>query len=183
MPEVVLRPLEPADEHLLRTATHVNLNRVGPERFTLADVDRRPDLRCYTVLDPDRGDLGFAARLEGRDVGVVWLQFLDASAPGHGFVADGVPELGLCVFSGYRGAGIGGLLLDEALAAADRLGLRVSLSVEAGNPARRLYAGRGFVAAPDRPDTTMLRGRPLDLRRVASRPGRRPARRAGRSPR
>jgi GNAT superfamily N-acetyltransferase len=44
-------------------------------------------------------------------VGVTWALFLDGDDPGYGFVADGVPELSLSVWSGYRGQGVGGELL------------------------------------------------------------------------
>ena len=143
------RPLTAGDRELLRTATLANVNWTGEQRCTARDVDERPDLRHYTVFRPGRGDLGFVAERRGLGGGVVWALLLGAEDPGHGFVADGVPELGLCVWSGYRGHGIGGRLLRLALAEAGRRGVRrVSLSVEAGNPAGRLYRAAGFVPPP-----------------------------------
>jgi GNAT superfamily N-acetyltransferase len=142
---VTVRPLTAADRDLLRTATLTNVNWTGEERVTLRDVDERPDLRHYTDLRPERGDLGFVAERDGRPVGVVWALFLAGADRGYGHVADDVPELSLSVASGHRGQGIGRELLLRALDEARRRGLvRVSLSVEAGNPARHLYRAAGF---------------------------------------
>lgn len=141
-----LRPLGTDDVELLAHATLLNVNWTGGERVTVSDVAADPALAHYTALRPDRGDFGVVAEMSGRPVGVVWLLFLDATDPGYGYVADAVPELSVCVWPGYRGRGLGTLLLEEALQAARDRGLdRVSLSVEAGNPARRLYADMGFV--------------------------------------
>jgi GNAT superfamily N-acetyltransferase len=154
--QVTTRSLTADDRELLRTATLANVNWAGEHRCTARDVDERPDLRHYTVFRPGRGDLGFVAERRGLVVGVVWALLLGAEDPGHGFVADGVPELGLCVWSGYRGQGIGGRLLRLALAEAGRRGVRrVSLSVEAGNPAVRLYRAAGFVPVPGAAAGTM----------------------------
>ena len=154
--QVTARPLTASDRELLRTATLANVNWTGEQRFTARDVDERPDLRRYTVFRPGRGDLGFVAERAGRVVGVVWALLLGAEDPGHGFVADGVPELSLCVRSGYRGRGIGGRLLRLALAEARHRGVRqVGLSVEAGNPSVRLYRAAGFTPVPGAAAGTM----------------------------
>jgi GNAT superfamily N-acetyltransferase len=154
--EVTTRPLTAGDRELLRTATLANVNWSGEQRLTSRDVDERPDLRHYTVFRPERGDLGFVAGTRGLTVGVVWALFLDGDDPGYGFVADGVPELSLSVWSGHRGRGIGGGLLRQALDEARRRGIgRVSLSVEAGNPSVRLYRSAGFAPVPGAADGTM----------------------------
>ncbi len=154
--EVTTRPLTVDDGELLRTATLANANWTGEPRFTSRDVDERPDLRHYTVFRAERGDLGFVAETRGLAVGVVWALFLTGDDPGYGFVADGVPELSLSVWSGHRGRGIGGGLLRRALEEARRRGLtRVSLSVEAGNPSVHLYRSVGFSPVPGAADGTM----------------------------
>ena len=142
---VTTRPLTVGDRELLRTATVANLNWSGEQRVTHRDVDERSDLRHYTTFRPERGDLGLVAETRGLVVGAVWALFLDGDDPGYGFVAGGVPELSLCVWSGYRGAGVGGELVRRALAEARSRGLHLmSLSVEAGNPAAHLYRTFGF---------------------------------------
>ncbi|MBB1031232.1 GNAT family N-acetyltransferase [Dietzia sp. SLG310A2-38A2] len=152
-----LRPLRVDDAALVAEATQFNVNWTGEERVTPADIASDPALAHYTALRPDRGDFGVVAELGGCPVGVVWLLFLDAADPGYGYVADGVPELSVCVWPGYRGRGLGTRLVEAALAAARDRGLeRVSLSVEAGNPARRLYADMGFVDAEGATSETMV---------------------------
>lgn len=53
----------------------------------------------------------------------------------------------LALLPGHRGRGVGSAVLDAVLADADADGVVVSLHVEHGNPARRLYASRGFTSA------------------------------------
>lgn len=76
------------------------------------------------------------------------MRELRADDPGFGFIDEATPELSIWVTEGERGQGIGGQLLDAAIRAARSKGLRrISLSVEEGNPARRLYERAGFTWA------------------------------------
>ncbi len=156
-PSPDLRQLNGSDGDLLRTATLTNVNWAGGRRFTYGDIDRAPQIRHYYDFRPDRGDVGFVAEHDRLTVGVVWLLYLDSVDPGYGFVGDGVPELSLTVWSGYRGQGIGRSLLTAALGEAQARGLpRVSLSVEAGNPALFLYRSLGFEPADGAPEGTYV---------------------------
>jgi ribosomal protein S18 acetylase RimI-like enzyme len=66
-------------------------------------------------------------------------------APGYGFVAPEVPELSMGVAAAFRGRGVGGALLEALLERAIAEGVgALSLSVEDGNPAVRLYERHGF---------------------------------------
>ena len=90
-------------------------------------------------------------------IGVVWLRFFTADDPGFGFVDEATPELSIWVTEGERGRGVGGQLLDAAIRAARLKGLRrISLSVEEGNPARRLYERAGITWAGSGFDTGTL---------------------------
>jgi GNAT superfamily N-acetyltransferase len=76
---------------------------------------------------------------------VVWAQLLPAGDPGYGFVDESTPEVSLWVREDSRGQGVGKVLLRRLQREAiDRRWARLSLSVEAGNQARRLYASEGF---------------------------------------
>jgi ribosomal protein S18 acetylase RimI-like enzyme len=153
----VLRSLGASDRGLLRTATFLNMNWTGEQRFTYRDIDRARELRHYYGFCACRGDFGFVAESGGVTVGVVWLLFLDSGDPGFGFVDEGVPELGIAVWPGYRGRGIGRSLIAAALREAGARGLaRVSLSVEQGNPALGLYRSVGFERAEGCPEDTWV---------------------------
>lgn len=60
-----LRSLRVADSGVLRTATLGNVNWTGAQRFTAADVERRPEFRHYLDFRPERGDFGFVAERGG----------------------------------------------------------------------------------------------------------------------
>lgn len=147
--EQMMRPLAESDRDLLRTATLTNMNWSGEQRLTYRDMDQAQDIRHYYDIRTDRGDFGFVAEEDGSTVGVVWALFLGPDDPGYGFVADGVPELSITVWSGYRSQGVGRALMRRIMDEARVRGLpRISLSVEQGNPALLLYRSVGFERAP-----------------------------------
>lgn len=152
-----MRPLAEDDAALLERATLGNVNWPGP-RFTARDVRERPDLARYTRLIPGRGDLGVVAEEGAETVGVAWLCVFSADDPGYGFVAPGVPELSIWVSAAHRRWGLGTTLLRAVHGRARTRGMtRISLSVETGNPARRLYVREGYVVVPGAAAGVMLR--------------------------
>ncbi len=83
---------------------------------------------------------------DGRNIGAAWYRLFPANAPGYGFVDASTPEVAIGVVPDRRGRGVGGALLDTLLGAAKSQGFdALSLSVEPGNPAARLYERKGFV--------------------------------------
>jgi GNAT superfamily N-acetyltransferase len=153
----LIRPLLEAETPLLTAATVMNVNWAGDQLVTATDVAAEADLAHYTVLDRGRGDEALVACDHSGVVGVVWYLFLGAADPGYGYVADDVPELCVCVWPGHRGAGLGERLVRAAcVTAAERGVARMSLSVEAGNPARRLYERLGFADVPGAAEGTMV---------------------------
>lgn len=158
--EAVLRPLHPDEQELLLTATLGTMNWCGP-RFTRTDVLGAPHLAHYTVLLPQRGDLGVVAEdPSGRVLGVAWTLRLPAEDRGYGFLDPSTPEASFWVADGARGRGLGRRLVRALVAACTRAGHgRLSLSVEAGNDrALALYRSEGFVPVPGREaDGVMVR--------------------------
>lgn len=145
-----VREATAADRGLLARATLENLNWAGA-RFTMRDVEDAPHLRHYYEGWPTGDEVGLVAEDDGgQAVGIVWLRFFTADDPGYGFVAGTVPELSIWVEAGSRGRGIGAMLLGRVSELARSRGiLAISLSVEDGNPAARLYARHDFRPAPD----------------------------------
>jgi GNAT superfamily N-acetyltransferase len=136
--------MAPEDGSLLRAATLLNLNWAH-ERLDDAQMDADPHLARYYDVDFARGDYGVMASADGEPIGVAWVRYFTADEPGYGFVRLDVPEMAVCVFPGYRGKGVGIRMLDAVLhEARHRLLAEISLSVEEGNPARRLYERFGF---------------------------------------
>lgn len=97
------------------------------ERF-LASLTTEGRVQLVAVADADAG---------GEIVGTLHLEV----------AAYGVAGFGMCVAQGWRGQGVGGALVEGAVAAARRLGAhKISLQVWPHNEAAfRLYRRHGFV--------------------------------------
>jgi ribosomal protein S18 acetylase RimI-like enzyme len=92
------------------------------------------------------GDYGVIAEAEGgAAVGAAWYRLFTQDARGYGFVSSTVPEITIGVSPPARGHGVGTSLLTALIEHARRAGFSaLSLSVEADNPAARLYERLGF---------------------------------------
>ena len=141
---MAIRALTQDDRTLLREATLANMNWNGTG-FTFADVDGSDEFAHYFRNFPSGGDFGFVDEQDDQVRAVAWLIFLTAEDPGYGFVDIETPELSIMTFTNFRGRGIGSALLAELISTARARGLTgISLSVEDGNGARRLYDRSGF---------------------------------------
>jgi GNAT superfamily N-acetyltransferase len=117
----------------------------GPSRPSPAEAIASPALARYLDAWGRLGDRALLALHGDRPLGAVWYRLFAADAPGYGFVDQDTPELSVAVLATERGRGVGAALLAAALVQASLDGHeQVSLSVEAANPALRLYERLGF---------------------------------------
>lgn len=97
-----------------------------------------------TDTHPDTDTTGTAAEVGSRFTG-------------YGWVAADIPELSVAVLPEHQSQGIGGMLVDVVCTLAKMSGFpAVSLSVDDGNGAARLFHDRGFVAVGRNGDADIL---------------------------
>jgi ribosomal protein S18 acetylase RimI-like enzyme len=145
--EYQLRDAGPADTLALSEALVEAANWDSRHTIPRVGVLSDPIRSRYLAGWPRPGDGGVVAETpDGVEVvGAAWYRLLAADRPGLGYVATGVPELTLGVRPMWRAQGVGRALLQALLRKAAAAGYaRISLSVERGNFAQRLYRSEGF---------------------------------------
>jgi GNAT superfamily N-acetyltransferase len=143
---IALRPGTEADiEHVKRAlfeAVSWNPDReLPPYELVIA----HPELARYHEGWGRPGDLAVIAERDGRVIGASLCRTFSEEDHGHGYVDPETPELAVAVWEGHRGEGIGTRLMGAVEEAARAEGVsQISLSVDAENPARRLYERLGY---------------------------------------
>ncbi|HLJ68665.1 MAG TPA: GNAT family N-acetyltransferase [Chloroflexota bacterium] len=144
---IAIRPALPTDYDFLRLVlVEAAFWRQDGPRPPVDEALARPGLARYLDGWGRPGDSGVVAEADATPVGAAWYRLFDSAEPGYGFVAPEIPELTVAVLREWRGRGAGTALL-QALIERCRIEGRpaLSLSVEWGNPARRLYERLGFL--------------------------------------
>jgi ribosomal protein S18 acetylase RimI-like enzyme len=137
-------------------------HHAGRPRPALAEAAGRPEFSLWLAGWGRPGDVALIAEQQGRPVGAVWFRLWTTEAHSYGFIDERTPELALAVAPDARARGIGRALLRAACDAAARSGFpALSLSVDPGNVARRLYQSEGFTKVGEAGTSwTMLRRLP-----------------------
>lgn len=145
-----------ADEAFLWTALYHAIH-VSDARPPARDIVEGPELARYVRgwrYDVEPGVI--AETRAGVAVGACWLRLLQRENAGYGYLAEDIPELSVAVLPEYRNRGIGSALLDHLIRAAEPRFRGISLSVSITNPARRLYARKGFVEISTSGDSILM---------------------------
>ena len=109
------------------------------------DIIERPEISKYVENWGKPGDFGLIAVNDGNEkIGAVWMRYLTGPMKGYGYINDTIPEIGIAVDKEHRGKGVGTALLRELLERTGPEVQSVSLSVQASNPAKKLYERLGF---------------------------------------
>jgi ribosomal protein S18 acetylase RimI-like enzyme len=144
--DVEIRELRPEEAGHVKWALYEAVSW-NPERVLppFEATIEHPELARYHAGWGRAGDLGVVAESNGEIVGVAMCRLFTADDHGHGYVDAETPELAVAVAEARRGGGIGALLMSELAAAARAAGVaHLSLSVDADNPALRLYERLGY---------------------------------------
>lgn len=155
---VVIRSAVPEDLAFLRRMLYEAANRPGTEWPAFEDSMEEPRNRRFWSGWMRAGDIGAVAEAGTTPVGAAWARrFADdeLSPIDH----PDVPVLAIGVEAGYRGRGIGGLLLDALIEQARGDGVR-ALSLTTGlfnEAALRLYRRRGFTEVSRRGEGVHMR--------------------------
>lgn len=142
-----IRELESADADFLGVMLYEAVYwNPAKERLPAEFVLAHPALTIFHAGWGRPGDSGLVAEVDDYPAGVVWYRLFTDAEHGEGFVDEATPELAISVADGHRGQGIGGALMEAIHDRARAEGFeRISLSVDADNPAKRLYARLGYV--------------------------------------
>jgi len=131
----------------------------GPDHPLPEQVLSRPEIAVYLDGWGRPGDEGLIAENgTGEPVGAALYRLFSQAVHGFGFVNAETPEITIAVRGDVRGRGIGSALLDSLIGRAREHGLAaLSLSVEADNPALRLYERAAFRVIHRGKALTMIR--------------------------
>lgn len=101
-----------------------------------------PELQVYVAdFGTQKHDKALLAEIDDKPVGAVWVRIMND----YGHIDDETPSLAISLYKGYRGLGIGTVLMKKMFAILKDTGYeQVSLSVQKANYAAKMYRKLGF---------------------------------------
>jgi ribosomal protein S18 acetylase RimI-like enzyme len=123
------------------------------------EILNNADIKKYYEAWGRGGDFGFLLIQHPSElpVGGAFVRLYPKAKAGYGFIAEDIPELNLALLPDHRGHGHGTKLLKTLIKKVKAEGYTgISLSVDATNPALRLYQKLGFKLVSSKGNPTML---------------------------
>ena len=145
---MVIRELGADDVAFLKEMLYAAMFwRPDDPAWPLEWVLAQPVLAMYHEEWGRGGDYGLVAvDDDGSRVGAAWCRLFTDEVHGDGYVDEATPELAVAVVANRRDQGLGLSLLESLAGEMRSRGVaRLSLSVDADNPANALYLGLGYV--------------------------------------
>ena len=144
---MVIRDFRPDEMPFLREMLYAALAwRPDVELPPVEWVLEHPQVAPFHTAWGRDGDTALVAEAEHARLGLAWYRFFTLEEHGEGFVDEETPEVAIAVLEGQRARGVGTALMEAIHARARENGVvRISLSVDRENPARRLYERLGYV--------------------------------------
>jgi len=144
-----IREISPADypvlEDFLYHAIFLPPGMGPPARKIIFE----PEIFVYIKGFGGKDDCGVVAERGGKIVGAAWTRII----PAYGHIDGDTPELAISVLPGYRGQGVGTMMMTRLFELLRARGYRrTSLSVQKDNPAARFYQRLGYVVTGDKLD-------------------------------
>ena len=144
---MVIRDFRPDEMPFLREMLYAALAwRPDVELPPVEWVLEHPQVAPFHIGWGRDGDTALVAEAEHALLGLVWYRFFTSEEHGEGFVDEETPEVAIAVREDQRASGVGTALMEAIHERARANGVvRISLSVDRENPARRLYERLGYV--------------------------------------
>lgn len=154
---IEVRPIRPSEVSLLREFLYLAVYQPDPTHPIPRSVLDDPGVSIYTDDWGQPTDRCLVAANDGLVAGAVWTRILAGPLRGFGNLDAQTPEFSIAVLPELRGVGMGTQLMRAMVGwlAADGIA-QASLSVQATNPARRLYERLGFEIVEDRGDEWIM---------------------------
>ena len=155
---VTVRDATSEDLGFVKLMLYEAANRPGDAWPGFEESMNDPKNRRFWGEFPRPGDVGVIAQSRAHPIGAAWIRTFVGAERGRWDDAE-VPVLAIGVVEGWRGRGVGGVLIDALLERARSLGVRaIDLTAGSFNEAGvRLYHSFGFVDIATHGDVIRMR--------------------------
>ena len=152
--DIIIRQMQPSEytllENFLYNAIFIPQGVTPPPR----DIIYKDELQVYIKdFGKQKDDKALVAEVNGKVIGAVWSRIMND----YGHLDDETPSLAISLYEEYRGYGMGTALMERMIKLLKTEGYRrVSLSVQKGNYAVKLYKKVGFAVVDENAEEYLM---------------------------